>query len=410
MSPETGAAGAVPAGAVRAEHIWKRFRPDRQRRRLADRLQVARRFLAGHRRPWTWALRDVGFTLEPGESLGLVGTNGSGKSTLLKILTRVMYPHSGRVRVGGRVGALIEVAAGIHPELTGRENTYLYGTLLGLTRADVSRRFDDIVAFAELERAVDRQVKYYSSGMKMRLGFAVAAYLEPDVLLVDEVLSVGDASFQQRCLDRMREVLAAGTTLIYVSHDLPTVEATCRQGLWLHQGVLQAHGPVREVLDRYRRAVEQRIEGTGDHDGPVRLAAIECSGPDGGYVQSNEPVRVSMHLEAQTAASATLHLGICETPGHPILLLRRDLRLPAGATKLECTVESLPLPRGTYSVWMSVSGHREFDGAGRRARATDLLRWGPVAGLVVAGPELEPAPVGVVRAAPVLARAHWDQQ
>jgi len=406
MSPSGTA--AVPVGAIRAEHIWKRFRPDRQRRRVADKLHQARRYLQGHRRPWSWALRDVGFALEPGESLGLVGTNGSGKSTLLKILTRVMYPHSGQVRVAGRVGALIEVAAGIHPELTGRENTYLYGTLLGLTRADVTRRFDDIVGFAELERAIDRQVKYYSSGMKMRLGFAVAAYLEPDVLLVDEVLSVGDASFQQRCLDRMREVLAGGTTLIYVSHDLPTVEATCRQGLWLHQGVLQAHGPVREVLDRYRRAVEERIEHTAGADDPVRLTSITCTGPDGAYVQSNEPLTVTMQLCSDTPAAAVLHLGICETPGHPILLLRRDLRLPAGSFPVTCVVEHLPLPRGSYSLWLSVSGHREFEGAGRKARALDLLRWGPVANLVVAGPELEPAPVGVVRAAPVLARTHWD--
>ena len=216
---------SYPAGAIAVDRIWKRFRADRNRPvfrdeigRLADSIRGR-----GNSRHWRWALRDVNLDIQPGESVGLFGANGSGKSTLLKILTRVMYPTAGWLQISGRVGALIEIRAGVHPDLTGRENIYLYGSIMGLQRNEIDRRFDEIVAFAELSDALDRQLKYYSSGMAMRLGFAVAAFLQPDVLLVDEVLAVGDAAFQQKCLERMRSVLQEGTTLIFVSHDLASV-------------------------------------------------------------------------------------------------------------------------------------------------------------------------------------------
>ena len=189
----------MPDGTVTANRIWKRFRADRQRMLLRDEIQRLSARLRGEAgRGWRWALRDIDLAAQPGESVGLIGPNGSGKTTLLKILTRVMYPYAGSVEVAGRVSALIEVRAGIHPDLTGRENVFLFGSLLGLSRRDVAKRFDDIVTFAELEGAIDRQVKFYSSGMQMRLGFAVAGFLEPDVLLVDEVLAVGDTAFQQK--------------------------------------------------------------------------------------------------------------------------------------------------------------------------------------------------------------------
>src|SRR5437588_8632056 len=251
----------LPKGTIEATEIWKRFRTDDRPSYLQD--QVARvgdRLRGRSSTSWRWALSDVSLTAAPGESWGLVGANGAGKSTLLKILSRVMYPTAGRVNVSGRVGALIEVRAGISPQLTGRENIYLTGSIMGLKRRDVAKRFDEIVAFAELEAAVDRQVKYYSSGMQMRLGFGVAAHLEPEVLLVDEVLAVGDASFQQRCLDRIRQVLHEGTTLLFVSHDLAAVEATCANGVWLHNGRARAMGPIREVLSQYRAAVEGEAE------------------------------------------------------------------------------------------------------------------------------------------------------
>ncbi|HEV7163456.1 MAG TPA: ABC transporter ATP-binding protein, partial [Solirubrobacteraceae bacterium] len=199
---------------------------------LQDRLAVfGDRLRSRQGESWRWALNDISLRAEPGESWALVGANGAGKSTLLKIISRVMYQTAGKLEMAGRVGALIEVRAGLTPLLTGRENIYLTGSIMGLKRRDVARRFDEIVAFAELERAVDRQVKYYSSGMQMRLGFAVAAHLQPDILLVDEVLAVGDASFQQRCLDQIRAVLNEGTTLLFVSHDLAAVEASCTNGI-----------------------------------------------------------------------------------------------------------------------------------------------------------------------------------
>ena len=227
----------------------------------------AERCAADRDRPqrWRWALRDIDFDVAPGESVGLVGSNGSGKSTLLKILHRVMYPYAGSVEVVGRVGALIEVRSGIHPQLTGRENIVPVRLApRAWPPTAVASRFDEIVAFAELEQAIDRQVKFYSSGMQMRLGFAVAAFLEPDVLLVDEVLAVGDAAFQQRCLDRMRYVLTQGTTLVLVSHDLAAVEATCARGDLARR--------TASSLGRRDPRGPRRVPGDGRGRGPGRRA------------------------------------------------------------------------------------------------------------------------------------------
>jgi ABC-type polysaccharide/polyol phosphate transport system ATPase subunit len=202
-----------------------------------------------------WALRDVSLTVAPGEAIGLLGSNGSGKSTLLKLMTGVMYPYAGSVQVAGRIGALIEVAGGLHPELTGRQNIFLYGSLLGLRRKEMVNRFDTIVEFAELAEALDRQVKFYSSGMKMRLGFSVAAFLEPDVLLVDEVLAVGDASFQAKCKARMLEVQKSGTTIVFVSHDLASLAALCQRGVWMYEGRVRAEGDINSVVKAYEAEV-----------------------------------------------------------------------------------------------------------------------------------------------------------
>jgi len=202
-----------------------------------------------------WALRDVSLTVPPGETVGIIGANGSGKSTILKLISAIMLPTRGRVRVRGSVSALIELGAGFHPEFSGRENVYIYGALLGLSRAQVRQKFDAIVDFAELPQFVDTPVKHYSSGMYMRLAFAVAAHVEPDILLVDEVLAVGDESFQRKCFARVNELRRAGVTVVFVSHALDTVSALCDRVAWLEHGRLRLVGPPRLVAETYLRSV-----------------------------------------------------------------------------------------------------------------------------------------------------------
>ena len=387
-----------PEGTVAVNTVWKRFKADTRRPMLRDELErlLSRRSPDDAER-WRWVLRQIEFRLDPGEAVGLFGTNGSGKSTLLKILTRIMYPTAGSVDVVGRVGALIELRAGIHPELTGRENVFMYGSILGLDRSTIATRFDEIVGFAELEDAIDRQVKYYSSGMAMRIGFAVAAFLEPHVLLVDEVMAVGDAAFQQKCLDRMRSVIAAGTTVVFVSHDLPTIEAICSRGIWLQDGIVRADAPVRDALADYRQEIEEVAAHRDVEEGPVRFSGLDVSGRDGPPA-SHAPLRISIDLETVEATRAAVTVGITEGPATPTLLVREVLDLPGGSSRVVCELADLPLPAGRYFVWTVA-----LDGAGR-----DLSAWQPLGSFDVVGPDLDPAPPGVMRLAPVHVEAAWN--
>jgi ABC-type polysaccharide/polyol phosphate transport system ATPase subunit len=387
-----------PDGTVAVNTVWKRFKADSRRPMLRDEVErlFSRRGAEDADR-WRWVLRQIDFRLEPGEAVGLFGTNGSGKSTLLKILTRIMYPTAGTVDVRGRVGALIELRAGIHPELTGRENVFMYGSILGLDRSTITRRFDEIVGFAELEDAIDRQVKFYSSGMAMRIGFAVAAFLEPHVLLVDEVMAVGDAAFQQKCLDRMRTVIAAGTTVVFVSHDLATIEAICSRGIWLQDGVVQADARVRDALAHYRQQIEEVAAHQGDDDAPVRFGEAQVSGRDGPPT-SHQPLRIRVDVEVAEAMQAAVTVGITEGPATPTLLVREVLDLPAGRSRVECELADLPLPAGKYFVWTVA-----LDEAG-----LDLSAWQPRGSFDVRGPDLDPAPPGVMRLAPVHVDAAWS--
>src|SRR5437016_1590224 len=198
-----------------------------------------------------WALRDVSFEVKQGEVVGLIGRNGAGKSTLLKVLSRITEPTAGRITIRGRVGSLLEVGTGFHPELTGRENIFLNGAILGMRRAEIVRKFDEIVTFAEMDRFIDTPVKHYSSGMYMRLAFGVAAHLHPEILVVDEVLAVGDAQFQKKCLGKMEDVAKQGRTVLFVSHNMQAIRQMCHRAVWLAEGQLLMDGPSDAVVHQY---------------------------------------------------------------------------------------------------------------------------------------------------------------
>lgn len=392
-----------PNGEIRADQIWKRFRVDSRPTYFQD--QLGRLVDTVRRRPspgWRWALRDVNLRAEPGESIGLIGPNGAGKSTLLKILTRVMYPTAGGVQVTGRTGAMIEVRTGISPQLSGRENIYVTASLMGLRRKDAASRFDEIVEFAGLEHSVDRLVKFYSVGMQMRLGFGVAAFLEPDVLLVDEVLAVGDASFQHRCLERMRYVLSQGTTLVFVSHDLAAVEATCVNGMWLDGGTVRSVGPVREVLADYRGAVDVDAKIRPRLDRPVNLVHAEVSAPDG--LNTGKPLDIDLRFQSDVSRRASIHVGISEGTATPILLVEpgREIMIEPGETDVRCSLDQLPLPRGRYYVWVGAYRYT--------THGEELVAWQPVTSFDLYGPELSVAPRGIVRLAPVHVASSWESR
>jgi lipopolysaccharide transport system ATP-binding protein len=198
-----------------------------------------------------WALNNVSFEIKKGEVIGIVGKNGAGKSTLLKILSQITKPTSGRIEINGRVASLLEVGTGFHPELTGRENIYLNGTILGMSRKEVKAKFDEIVEFSGVQKFIDTPVKHYSSGMYVRLAFAVAAHLEPEILIIDEVLAVGDAEFQEKCLGKMKDVSSQGRTVLFVSHNMAAVQSLCTTGIFLQNGELKAHGPIEKIINSY---------------------------------------------------------------------------------------------------------------------------------------------------------------
>jgi ABC-type polysaccharide/polyol phosphate transport system ATPase subunit len=387
----------LPNGAISANRIWKRFRADKRRKLLRDEIQRLRS--PDRRRPqWRWALRDVSFQAQPGEAIGLIGNNGSGKSTLLKILGRVMYPYAGHTEVSGRIGALIDVRAGLHPDLTGRENILLYGMLLSLSRSQISARFDEIVSFAELEDAIDRQLKFYSSGMQMRLGFSVSSFLEPDILLIDEVLAVGDSAFQHKSLERMRTLLSRGTSVVFVSHDLHAVEAVTSRALWLADGVVQIDGPVQEALAAYRRAIEESVEASKPGDGVARLSKVRTAGQNGGVPKTEQALTIALTIENNSSKSGRLYLGASEGPATPVFIVQHDLALDAGETEIQCRLPRLPLPRGRFYLWLGI-----LDSEGG-----DLLSWRPVTHFDVVGPDLEAPPRGIIRRGPIHVEAHWD--
>jgi len=244
-----------------------------------------------------WALRDINFEIHRGDVVGIIGRNGSGKSTLLKILSRITEPTEGRLAIRGRVASLLEIGTGFHPELTGRENIFLNGAILGMDRTEIKRKFDEIVGFAEIEKFLDTPVKRYSSGMYVRLGFAVAAHLEPEILLVDEVLAVGDASFQKKCLGKMGQVAKEGRTVLFVSHNMGAVGALCQTGILLFEGGLVTCGKAREVIDAYIRQprVSELFKPSVSKPSYITgCEIVDSHGVASSTLFTNEPVQIVM--------------------------------------------------------------------------------------------------------------------
>ena len=279
-----------------------------------------------------WALKDVSLAIEPGEVVGLVGSNGAGKSTLLKILARVTLPTKGRIVMNGRVGSLLEVGTGFHPELSGRENVYLNGAILGMSRSEIDRRFDEIVDFSGIEEFLDTPIKRYSSGMHVRLAFAVAAHLEAEILLVDEVLAVGDAEFQRKCIGRMQDAANDGRTIVFVSHNLGAVERLCRRALWIHNGSTAAEGPTQDVIAAYLKEVGGAQHGGvaeipssaprigGETARFVRLAVRNADGDPLDKLGFGEPLRLTMTFEAaQRIEAGVIEVGLSATDGTRIV-------------------------------------------------------------------------------------------
>jgi len=390
-----------PEGTVHVDHVWKRFRADRALPVFVEQVKLLGRRLRGGQRDWRWVLRDVNLHIEPGRTHAIVGVNGSGKSTLLKIMCKTTFPSAGRVDAMGRIGALLEVRSGIHPELTGRENVFLYGNILGLSRREVANRFDDIVDFAEIGAAIDRQVKFYSAGMAIRLGFAIAVFLDPAILLVDEVLAVGDAHFQQKCLQRINEVVAMGTTLVFVSHDLAAVEAVCERATWLADSYVMAEGPTRAVLARYRASVHDQTVMSEPNPDHVRVLKVEVNGPEGNQVLSNEPVELRISVRSPRQMFVSFIVGVTEGTAQPVFINRFATSLPEGEAELRCRIRHLPLPRGRYWVW-GTSWEQDPEGP------VCVLPWQPFVPFEAYGPQFTGPPPGVMLLSPVHVDAAWE--
>ncbi|HEX8338418.1 MAG TPA: ABC transporter ATP-binding protein [Pyrinomonadaceae bacterium] len=323
-----------------------------------------------------WALRDVSFEVQPGEVVGVIGRNGAGKSTLLKILSRITEPTAGRAELYGRASSLLEVGTGFHPELTGRENIFLNGAILGMRRAEIARRFDEIVAFSEVEKFIDTPVKRYSSGMHMRLAFAVAAHLEPEILIVDEVLAVGDAQFQKKCLGKMGSVAEEGRTVLFVSHNMAAVSNLCRRGLVLERGRVVYAGTQTEAVARYLtrcRALGHSLrDRTGRAgSGEVRVVAVEVRDSAGRALDvaaSGQDVDICLRYEASPGfESPRVIAGLCVKTQFdaPVFLQHNRLTrdewgaLPPRGTFV-CRVPRLPLPPAAYRITYSLMLDGEY--------------------------------------------------
>jgi lipopolysaccharide transport system ATP-binding protein len=363
--------------ALRVQNVYKRFRRGEKHDSLRDLVpSLVKRAVRGDRERALapeefWVLNDISFDLRRGETLGIVGHNGAGKSTMLKHLSGIMEPTRGSIEVNGRLSALIEVGAGFHPDLTGRENVFLNGVILGMTRQEIKRKFDEIVAFAELEDFIDTPVKRYSSGMFARLGFSVAAHLEPDILVIDEVLSVGDFAFQRKGLDKMRAVAKGGATVIFVSHNLQAVAEFCERGILLERGRVIEDGPTDQVVRRYLDTAA--VHSDRQVAGPARITRTTISTADGqtGRFIAGQPARISVSVEALSRAEkVAVVLDVFNTDFYEVFntsserLGQEPVSLDPGQ-RAECTFDvELNLGPGTYYLGVYLYRYdiqREYD-------------------------------------------------
>jgi len=368
--------------AIRLERVSKRYRAGRSRtvvdaiastvERLRGRERAVHSLTRGRIDATVFALRDVSFDVAAGTGLGIIGANGAGKTTLLKLVSRVTWPTSGRVQVAGRVVSLIELGAGFHPELTGRENVYLGGGLFGLTRRELDTRFDDIVQFAEVERLIDTPMKRYSSGLYARLGFSVAIHSNPDIVLVDEVLAVGDAAFRRRALESLRRLIADGKTVVFISHDMWSVRRLCDQIIWMDEGRVRASGAAGEMAERYMEEVNVRalasqqnpLQGQRGGTGEIRYTNVEIVDGDGrpaGVVREGGSLLVRAGYDARNRiGSPVFQVAIVDVDTG--LVVATATSSPAdtptfveGSGVVDCLFESLPLCRRQYVLRMTIT-------------------------------------------------------
>jgi len=366
---------AMPHSAITIENLGKRYTIDHQRAN-GDAMRHAiegaiRAPLAWLRSGWPkkiqrmdfWALRDVSFQVEQGEVVGIIGSNGAGKSTLLKLLSRITAPTEGRIRIDGRIASLLEVGTGFHQELTGRENIFLNGAILGMTRAEIVRKFDEIVEFSGIEEFLDTPVKRYSSGMYVRLAFAVAAHLEPEILIVDEVLAVGDAAFQKKCLGKMGSFAQSGRTVLFVSHNMEAVRTLCHRCVWLRDGRLHKDGKADEIIEAYFNSISNELSfSSANPDFGLIIQKVVLKndrGEESSQFHPGEDLIVEISYDAQKRLEQPYVVlgvqgisGSCFTANMLLDGHRPDAL--AGTGKLSCRFKSLPLFPQNYSVKMSV--------------------------------------------------------
>ncbi|HEV2489383.1 MAG TPA: ABC transporter ATP-binding protein [Candidatus Acidoferrales bacterium] len=352
---------------IRVEGIGKRYPVGGRERYVALRDVLANvvRLRGRKKQPkdFVWAVRDVSFKVKRGEVVGLIGRNGAGKTTLLKLLARITRPTAGSAEIHGRIGSLLEVGTGFHPELTGRENIYLSGAILGMSKKEIDRKYEDIVAFAEVERFIDTPLKHFSSGMQMRLAFAVAAHLEPEILLVDEVLAVGDIAFQKKCLGKMQEVSQSGRTIVFVSHQMNQIRRLCERVIWLDGGEIRQSGTTPAVLGAYEAALSSgdwaREERTALAKVKARFLKWEIVKPRAeqpNLLSSPGPLTIQFQLQVNRPIHMGHHgISLYNSEGQLMWAwAANNLELAPDMHELRYTFPMLPLRSGTYSWHVSL--------------------------------------------------------